>query len=42
MIVVEIRVNFEFDNSEIDEVDLRLKIRIFTIICFYFTSISFL
>ena len=42
VVIVEAEISFVIDDNEINEAaDLRLKIRTFVVICFYFIKISF-
>lgn len=41
VVIVESRVSFEINGSEVDVADLELKIRTFAIACFCFTKASF-
>lgn len=40
-IIVKIRIGFNINSNKIDEVALRLKIKVFMITCFYFINFFF-
>lgn len=42
VIFIEVEVSFKFDDNEVNEIDLGLKIGAFVVIYFCFTSGSFL